>query len=217
MLPSGIGDFLLAVPSQEDKSIKAIPKSDSVQQFKLSPIESSLVQTPETDSEKLTQCLRRVGKLRATQNNSVVVNSRNGSGASVSNEPGKLSTQATTSTPPKVNNSSNSRPSCTQGGCNARYPESARQQRIEGRVEIAIDTDEQGNVTSVRLVRSSGNRQLDEETLRQARNWKLKPTPTARQGVSIATEYALHGSCRFLELQERRRYPQSSKFSASIL
>ena len=50
-------------------------------------------------------------------------------------------------------------------------------QRIQGRVEVAVDTDERGNVNNVRLVRSSGNRELDEMVLRQARDWKLKPAP----------------------------------------
>ncbi len=48
-------------------------------------------------------------------------------------------------------------------------------QRIQGRVEVAVDTDERGNVNNVRLVRSSGNRELDEMVLRQARDWKFKP------------------------------------------
>ncbi|MBN4006896.1 MAG: TonB family protein [Nostoc sp. LPT] len=49
-------------------------------------------------------------------------------------------------------------------------------QRIQARVEVAVDTDGRGNVSNVRLVRSSGNHELDEMVLRQARNWKLKPT-----------------------------------------
>jgi TonB family protein len=69
---------------------------------------------------------------------------------------------------------------------------SPEQQRIQGRVEIAIDTDEQGNVTNARLVRSSGNAKLDEMTLIQARNWKLKPatgTIRARNNVKVSTTY----------------------------
>ncbi|BDA73594.1 hypothetical protein RIVM261_038560 [Rivularia sp. IAM M-261] len=53
---------------------------------------------------------------------------------------------------------------------------SPEHQITEARVEVAIDTDSHGNVTNVRLVRSSGDPKLDEEYIRQARNWKLKPS-----------------------------------------
>lgn len=106
----------------------------------------------------------------------------------------------------KPANSGNGRAACRE--CNAKYPEAARKRGIEGRVEVAVDTDERGNVTNVRIVNSSGNRDLDEETLRQARNWKLKPSNTGRTGVSIATDYAIAGSRRYRELQERKRQRQ---------
>ena len=95
------------------------------------------------------------------------------------------------------------RAACRQ--CDARYPEQARRKGIEGRVEVAVDTDKDGNVTNVRLLRSSGNRELDEAHLRQAREWKLKPSEGGRQGVAIATEYAIKGSRRYREVQERKR------------
>jgi TonB family protein len=72
-------------------------------------------------------------------------------------------------------------------------------------VEVAVDTDKDGNVTNVRLLRSSGNRELDEAHLRQAREWKLKPSEGGRQGVAIATEYVIKGSRRYREVQERKR------------
>ncbi|MEA5619427.1 TonB family protein [Cronbergia sp. UHCC 0137] len=89
--------------------------------------------------------------------------------------------------------------------CNARYPESARRRGIEGRVEVVVDADDQGNVTNVRIARSSGDSDLDEETLKQARNWKLKPVQGGRQGVSIGTEFALRGSHRHREAQQRKK------------
>ncbi len=83
-----------------------------------------------------------------------------------------------------------------------------RRRRIEGRVEVAVDTDQNGNVTNVRLIRSSGNRELDEETLRQAREWKLKPVYGGRQGVKIATEYSRETSQRYHRLLEVMRKNQ---------
>jgi TonB family protein len=95
--------------------------------------------------------------------------------------------------------------------CNAKYPEAARRRGVEGRVEVAVDTDAQGNVTNVRVARSSGNRDLDEETVRQARDWKLKPAEGGRQGVSIATEFAIQGSRRSRQVQERKRQREAEE------
>ncbi|MFB2769443.1 TonB family protein [Pelatocladus sp. BLCC-F211] len=111
---------------------------------------------------------------------------------------------ATAPTPPKLQTSSgNGRAACRQ--CDSKYPEDARRRGVEGRVEVAVDTDAQGNVTKVRIIKSSGNRKLDEEHLNQARNWKLKPSDSGRQGVAIATEYALQGSRRYRNVKKRQR------------
>ncbi|BCL37751.1 energy transducer TonB [Nostoc sp. MS1] len=134
----------------------------------------------------------------------------NGNGTGNGNGNGNSSTVATAPTLPKIptepnnsNRSINGRAACRE--CNARYPEAARKRGIEGRVEVAVDTDAEGNVTNVRVARSSGNRELDEETLRQARNWKLKPAEGGRQGVAIATEFALQGSRRHRQVQEQKK------------
>ncbi len=123
-------------------------------------------------------------------------------------------TVATAPTPPKINSPSNGRAACRE--CNAKYPEAARQRGIEGRVEVAVDTDAQGNVTNVRIARSSGNRDLDEETLRQARDWKLKPSSGGRQGVSIATDYALRGTQRHRQVQERKRQREAQERTQQV-
>ncbi|MCX7594811.1 MAG: energy transducer TonB [Fischerella sp.] len=119
----------------------------------------------------------------------------------------KRETFATAPTTPKLPTDStgddNGRAACRQ--CDAKYPEQAKKHGIEGRVEVAVDTDENGNVTNVRVTKSSGNRELDEAHARQAREWKLKPTRGGRQGVTIATEYALRGSRRHREVKERQR------------
>ncbi|MBD2494828.1 energy transducer TonB [Nostoc sp. FACHB-280] len=110
--------------------------------------------------------------------------------------------------PASTNRSSgNGRAACRQ--CDNKYPEQARRRGIEGKVEVAVDTDANGNVTNVRLTRSSGNRELDEAHLRQARDWKLKPSESGRQGVSISTDYAIRGSRRYREAQERKRQRQA--------
>jgi TonB family protein len=89
--------------------------------------------------------------------------------------------------------------------CKVKYSESARRRRSEGRVEVAVDTDKDGNVTKVRVINSSGDRNLDEEHIRQAEGWKLKPSQAGRQGVKIATEYSIEGSRRNRQVRERQQ------------
>ncbi|MEH2295698.1 energy transducer TonB [Nostoc sp.] len=139
-----------------------------------------------------------------------------GSGSGIGNGVGNRPTVATAPivpTPPKINSSgngnANGRAACRE--CNAKYPEAARRRGVEGRVEVAVDTDAQGNVTNVRIAHSSGNRDLDEETARQARDWKLKPVEGGRQGVSIATEFAIKGSRRSRQVQERQAQRQAEE------
>ncbi|MBD2523058.1 TonB family protein [Nostoc sp. FACHB-133] len=122
-----------------------------------------------------------------------------------------VATAPTASTPPKINSSGNGNGRAACRECNAKYPEAARRRGVEGRVEVAVDTDSQGNVTNVRIARSSGNRDLDEETIRQARDWKLKPAEGGRQGVSIATEFAIQGSRRSRQVQERKRQREAEE------
>ncbi|MEA5601718.1 TonB family protein [Nostoc sp. UHCC 0252] len=117
----------------------------------------------------------------------------------------------TAPTPPKTNTSGNGNGRAACRECNAKYPEAARRRGVEGRVEVAVDSDAQGNVTNVRLTRSSGNRELDEAQLRQAREWKLKPTEGGRKGVSIATEFAIQGSRRSRQVQERKRQREAEE------
>ncbi|MEH2278446.1 MAG: TonB family protein [Nostoc sp.] len=130
-----------------------------------------------------------------------------GIGNGVGNRP-TVATAPTVPTPPQINSSGNGngnlngRAACRE--CSAKYPDAARRRGVEGRVEVAVDTDAQGNVTNVRIARSSGNRELDEETARQARDWKLKPAEGGRQGVAIATEFAIKGSRRSRQVQERQ-------------
>ncbi|MEA5507604.1 energy transducer TonB [Halotia wernerae UHCC 0503] len=144
-------------------------------------------------------------KLGSTNSNPAVdsgtSNRRPRSSGTVSTAPSPAKIEA----PPSNDSpgSGNGRAACRQ--CGTKYPESARRRGIEGKVEVAVDTDAKGNVTNVRVINSSGNRALDEETLRQARDWKLKPAAGGREGVSISTEYAIEGSRRHRELQEKRK------------
>jgi len=182
-----------------------------------SPATSTVVTPSQPTGENNSRLREILGGIRDSRGTQANTGETTGSTSGQVGSPASNSTPAVTTpaiatapTPPKIrtepsegSRSGNGRAACRE--CNARYPEAARRRGIEGKVEVAVDTDAQGNVTNVRVARSSGNRELDEETLRQARNWKLKPAEGGRQGVAIATEFALQGSRRHRQLQEQKK------------
>ena len=203
VISSGMENMLTPQTALKNQAIATTEKPEQAQQLKQS-------QNVDSSRQKLIQCLQRVRNSRPNHNSSTIPsnnlnNSAVGSGSGIGIGSGSgigVGSGSGIGNKP-TNPSTNNRASCRD--CRTQYPASARHQGIQGRVEVAIDTDAQGNVINVRLTRSSGNRELDEETLRQARNWKLKPASGGRQGVSVGTEYAIRGTCRYKEFQERRR------------
>jgi TonB family protein len=137
----------------------------------------------------------------------------NGIGNSTGNESGNKPKSentpiATAPKPPIENSSKLNRADCIQ--CQIKYPDRARQRGIEGNAEVAIDTDSQGNVTRVRLVRSSGDSELDQAAQQAAQEWKLTPTAEGREGVRASVNFAIKGSQRHRKLQERQIQKQRS-------
>jgi TonB family protein len=109
---------------------------------------------------------------------------------------------ATAPKPPIENSSKLNRADCLQ--CQIKYPERARRRGAEGNPEVSIDTDDKGNVTRVRLIRSSGDSELDEAAQKAAQEWKLTPTEAGREGVRASVNFAIKGSQRHRKLQERQ-------------
>ncbi|WP_016953232.1 energy transducer TonB [Anabaena sp. PCC 7108] len=129
--------------------------------------------------------------------------SGNGIGNGVGNKPKTEDTTVATAPKPPIENSSKlNRADCLQ--CQIKYPNRARQRGIEGNPEVAIDTDKKGNVTRVRLIRSSGDSELDQAAQQAAQEWKLTPTEAGRQGVRASVNFAIKGSQRHRQLQERQ-------------
>ncbi len=127
----------------------------------------------------------------------------NGVGNESGNKPKSENTPIATAPKPPIENSSKlNRADCIQ--CQIKYPDRARQRGIEGNAEVAIDTDSQGNVTRVRLVRSSGDSELDQAAQQAAQEWKLTPTAEGREGVRASVNFAIKGSQRHRKLQERQ-------------
>ena len=129
-------------------------------------------------------------------------NSGTGIGNQMGNNPKLENTPITTAAKPPIKTGSKlNRADCIQ--CQIKYPDRARRRGVEGTAEVAIDTDSQGNVTQVRLVSSSGDSELDEAAQQAAQEWKLTPTETGREGVRALVDFAMKGSQRHRQLQER--------------
>ncbi len=127
----------------------------------------------------------------------------NGVGNETGNKPKPENTPIATAPKPPIENSSKlNRADCLQ--CQIKYPDRARRRGTEGNPEVAIDTDNKGNVTRVRLIRSSGDSELDEAAQKAAQEWKLTPTEAGREGVRASVNFAIKGSQRHRQLQERQ-------------
>ncbi|MDP5017436.1 MAG: TonB family protein [Dolichospermum sp.] len=126
-----------------------------------------------------------------------------GVGNETGNKPKPENTPIATAPKPTIENSSKlNRADCLQ--CQIKYPDRARRRGAEGNPEVAIDTDNRGNVTRVRLIRSSGDSELDEAAQKAAQEWKLTPTEAGREGVKASVNFAIKGSQRHRKLQERQ-------------
>ncbi len=93
-----------------------------------------------------------------------------------------------------------------------KYPDKARRRGLEGKAEINVDVDGKGNVTKVRLARSSGHSELDKAALEEASRWKFKTPNGGKRSVSAKVDFAIEGSERSRKLRERRkRRPAQSR------
>ena len=71
------------------------------------------------------------------------------------------------------------------------YPYEARRSRITGRGLLRIYVDESGRVSDVRVLKSTGNRQLDDAGLAAFRHWRAKAGP--RREVDMPLTFTLSG------------------------
>ena len=83
------------------------------------------------------------------------------------------------------------------------YPESALADGVEGSPVVLIDTDANGNVLGVSLVRSSGDAALDQAAIRAARGWRLETGGYAVSNIPIEIEMNIRGSRRHRASQRR--------------
>ncbi|MBE9219513.1 energy transducer TonB [Dolichospermum flos-aquae] len=123
----------------------------------------------------------------------------NGNGAEAENKP------IATAPKPETENSSKLNPAAECISCQIKYPDRARRRGAEGTPLIAIDTDNNGTVTQVRLIRSSGDSELDEAAEKYAQDWKLTPKEGGRKGVTTDVNFIMKGSQLYRKRQERQR------------
>lgn len=95
--------------------------------------------------------------------------------------------------------------------CKLRYPESARRRGEEGQPQVKVDIGSDGKATNVRLTRSSGNAELDKAAIRGARRAKFKAPKGGRQGVLVKVDFAIEGSKRHRQLEERKKRREEAR------
>jgi len=122
-----------------------------------------------------------------------------GNGAEAGNRP------IATAPKPAIENSSKLDRAAECIYCEYKYPDRARRRGTEGTVLIAIDTDNNGIVTQVRLIRSSGDSELDEAAEKYAQEWKLTAKEGGREGVTTQVNFIMKGSQLYRKRQERQR------------
>jgi len=71
------------------------------------------------------------------------------------------------------------------------YPLSARRRGEEGRVEIQVQVDVWGNVTSAQVVNSSGHTSLDEAAIRSVKRAHFSPARRGNMPVPATTKLAI--------------------------
>ncbi|MCL2924218.1 MAG: energy transducer TonB, partial [Trichodesmium sp. MAG_R04] len=71
------------------------------------------------------------------------------------------------------------------------YPGEAREKGLEGNPRLRIDIDFDGNVTNVRLEKSSGHPILDEAAINAVKGWKLDSKDGGRIGVLVTLKFRL--------------------------
>jgi TonB family protein len=81
---------------------------------------------------------------------------------------------------------------------NLEYPDLAKKAGIEGRVLVKMEIDIDGSVMDAQILQSSGNQNLDEAALNQARRCRFKPAlqhqKPVRVWVSMPFEYRLENT-----------------------
>ncbi|NJL43534.1 MAG: energy transducer TonB [Pseudanabaena sp. SU_2_4] len=95
--------------------------------------------------------------------------------------------------------------------CKGKYPNSLRGKEIQGDPKLIVDVDANGNVSNVRLKKSSGNAELDAAAIEQAKKVRMSPSESGRQGVTTRVDFQIEGTDYQRQAQERKRQRESEQ------
>lgn len=191
---------------QADTKPTDIPPLNSENPTNISPYN---IPIPSTNPNVFTQLPQNGNGLGTGTGNGTANGTGNGSGNGSGNGTGNSaeseSNSIATPTKPPIENSSklNRKAECIS--CESKYPDRARRRGAEGTALIAIDTNDNGTVTRVRLIRSSGDSELDEAAEKYAQDWKLTPKEGGREAVTTEINFIIKGSQLYRKRQERQR------------
>ncbi|MDB9456715.1 energy transducer TonB [Dolichospermum circinale CS-534/05] len=193
---------------QADTKPTDIPPLNSENPTNISPYN---IPIPSTNPNVFTQLPQNGNGLGTGTGNGAGNGIGNGSGNGLGTDNGTGNSAEAESNPistplkPAIENSSklNRKAECIW--CEYKYPDRARKRGAEGTALIAIDTDENGTVTQVRLIRSSGDSELDEAAEKYAQDWKLTPKEGGREAVTTEVNFIIKGSQLYRKRQERQR------------
>jgi len=71
------------------------------------------------------------------------------------------------------------------------YPEEARKDRIEGKVVVSLNLDEEGNVVEADVVTSEPTSIFDEAALAAVRKYKFEPTTKDGEAIKVKIEQTI--------------------------
>jgi TonB family protein len=95
--------------------------------------------------------------------------------------------------------------------CKAKYPDSLRGKEVQGDPKLIVDVDANGNVSNVRLRKSSGNAELDAAAIEQAKKVRMSPSESGRQGVPTRVDFQIENSDYQRQAQERQRQREAEQ------
>jgi TonB family protein len=95
--------------------------------------------------------------------------------------------------------------------CKAKYPDSLQGKNIQGDPKVTFDVDPNGNVSNVRIRKSSGNAELDAAAIEQAKKMRVSPSEAGRKNVSGTVDFQIEGSDYQRQAQERKRQRESEQ------
>jgi TonB family protein len=95
--------------------------------------------------------------------------------------------------------------------CKPKYPDSLLGKNIQGQPKVLFDVDPNGNVSNVRLRKSSGNAELDAVAIEQAKKMRVSPSEAGRQNVPGNIDFQIEGTDYQRQAQERQRQREAEQ------